>query len=81
MAAICPAPTATAITNVANAVATTTPNLCAGCRRPILDRFYLRMDRRNWHEDCVKCCACNIHLRKYLYVKDDNMYCYPDYRK
>ena len=35
---------------------------CAGCKRPILDRFLLNVLDRAWHVKCVQCCECKCNL-------------------
>uniref|UniRef100_A0A3P9P2Z0 LIM zinc-binding domain-containing protein n=1 Tax=Poecilia reticulata TaxID=8081 RepID=A0A3P9P2Z0_POERE len=36
--------------------------VCAGCHRPIRDRFLLRVSDGLWHERCVRCAACDCRV-------------------
>jgi len=56
--------------------------LCAGCRRPISERYLLRAVDRYWHEDCLKCSCCDCCLGEVgstLYTKADLLLCRRDY--
>lgn len=58
-----------------------TKETCYGCRRPIEDRFLLRVMDRSWHERCVQCCVCLQPLDLSCYIKDNQLYCKPDYER
>ena len=58
-----------------------TKELCYGCRRPIDDRFLLRVMDQSWHERCVQCCVCLQPLDRSCYIKDSQLYCKPDYER
>ena len=57
------------------------PPFCAGCERPISDRFLLRVNERSWHEGCLKCSACLQPLAGSCYCRERQLYCKHDYEK
>lgn len=55
---------------------------CAGCRRPITERFLLKAMEHFWHEDCLKCSCCDCRLGEVgstLYTKANLLLCRRDY--
>ncbi|XP_049593334.1 LIM/homeobox protein Lhx5 isoform X1 [Syngnathus scovelli] len=52
---------------------------CAGCERPILDRFLLNVLDRAWHAKCVQCCECNCKLTDKCFSRDGKLYCKVDF--
>lgn len=52
---------------------------CAGCERPILDRFLLNVLDRAWHAKCVQCCECNCNLTERCFSRDGKLYCKMDF--
>lgn len=52
---------------------------CAGCERPILDRFLLNVLDRAWHAKCVQCCECNCNLTEKCFSRDGKLYCKTDF--
>jgi len=58
-----------------------TQEVCYGCRRPIEDRFLLRVADQSWHEGCLQCCVCLQSLDRSCYIKDSQLYCKPDYER
>ena len=55
---------------------------CAGCRKAIVDRYYLVAIDQFWHEDCLKCSCCECRLGEVgssLFVKGDLLLCRRDY--
>ncbi|KAH3797084.1 LIM homeobox transcription factor 1-beta.1-like isoform X2 [Dreissena polymorpha] len=56
-------------------------DLCAGCCRPIEDRFLMRVVDLSWHERCLHCCVCQMPLQGTCFVKDRKLYCRLDYDK
>lgn len=52
---------------------------CAGCERPILDRFLLNVLDRAWHAKCVQCCECNCNLTEKCFSRDGKLYCKMDF--
>ncbi|XP_070571584.1 LIM/homeobox protein Lhx5-like isoform X2 [Ptychodera flava] len=53
--------------------------LCAGCDRPILDRFLLNVLDRAWHVNCVQCCDCKSKLTDKCFSRDGRLYCRSDF--
>lgn len=71
-----------------NVVTTSNPSqisnhqLCAGCGKPIQDRYLLKALDMLWHEDCLKCGCCDCRLGEVgstLYTKGNLMLCKRDY--
>ncbi|XP_076363108.1 LIM/homeobox protein Lhx1-like isoform X2 [Tachypleus tridentatus] len=54
---------------------------CAGCDRPILDRFLLNVLDRSWHAACVHCCECKCNLTEKCFSRDGKLYCRNDFFK
>ncbi|XP_022257913.1 LIM/homeobox protein Lhx1-like [Limulus polyphemus] len=54
---------------------------CAGCDRPILDRFLLNVLDRSWHANCVQCCECKCNLTEKCFSRDGKLYCRNDFFK
>jgi len=55
---------------------------CAGCQKPISERYLLRALDRYWHEDCLKCSCCDCRLGEVgstLYTKANLLLCRRDY--
>ncbi|XP_013784517.1 LIM/homeobox protein Lhx1-like, partial [Limulus polyphemus] len=52
---------------------------CAGCYRPILDRFLLNVLDRSWHTNCVRCCECGCNLTEKCFSRDGKLYCRNDF--
>ncbi|XP_066502539.1 LIM/homeobox protein Lhx5 [Hoplias malabaricus] len=52
---------------------------CAGCARPIRDRFLLSVLERAWHADCVQCCECGRALTERCFTREDKLYCRDDF--
>lgn len=57
------------------------PNMvhCAGCERPILDRFLLNVLDRPWHIKCVQCCDCKCNLTEKCFSREGRLYCKNDF--
>uniref|UniRef100_A0A3B1JDL6 LIM homeobox transcription factor 1, beta a n=1 Tax=Astyanax mexicanus TaxID=7994 RepID=A0A3B1JDL6_ASTMX len=56
-------------------------NVCAGCQRPIADRFLLRVNESSWHEECLQCAVCQQPLTMSCYCRDRKVYCKHDYQQ
>ncbi|KAI4872422.1 hypothetical protein NFI96_017757 [Prochilodus magdalenae] len=56
-------------------------NLCAGCQRPISDRFLMRVNESSWHEECLQCAVCQQPLTLSCYCRDRKVYCKQDYQQ
>ncbi|XP_049581844.1 LIM/homeobox protein Lhx1 isoform X1 [Syngnathus scovelli] len=52
---------------------------CAGCARPILDRFLLNVLDQAWHVKCVQCCECKCNLTEKCFSRDGRLYCKKDF--
>uniref|UniRef100_W5MC53 LIM/homeobox protein Lhx1 n=1 Tax=Lepisosteus oculatus TaxID=7918 RepID=W5MC53_LEPOC len=52
---------------------------CAGCERPILDRFLLNVLDRAWHVKCVLCCECKCNLTEKCFSREGKLYCKNDF--
>ncbi|KAJ3590023.1 hypothetical protein NHX12_007980 [Muraenolepis orangiensis] len=52
---------------------------CAGCERPILDRFLLNVLDRAWHVKCVQCCDCKCNLTEKCFSREGKLYCKNDF--
>lgn len=53
--------------------------ICAGCDRPILDRFLLNVLDRAWHVRCVQCSDCRCALNEKCFSRDGKLYCRTDF--
>ncbi|XP_056141283.1 LIM/homeobox protein Lhx1-like [Lampris incognitus] len=52
---------------------------CAGCERPIVDRFLLKVLDRPWHIKCVQCCECKCNLTEKCFSREGRLYCKNDF--
>ncbi|XP_042194601.1 LIM/homeobox protein Lhx1-like [Callorhinchus milii] len=52
---------------------------CAGCERPILDRFLLNVLDLAWHVKCVQCCECKCNLTEKCFSREGKLYCKSDF--
>ncbi|XP_071393316.1 LIM/homeobox protein Lhx1-like [Centroberyx affinis] len=52
---------------------------CAGCERPIVDRFLLKVLDRPWHIKCVQCCECKCNLTEKCFSREGKLYCKNDF--
>ncbi|KAL8597393.1 LIM/homeobox protein Lhx5 [Nucella lapillus] len=52
---------------------------CAGCERPILDKFLLNVLDRDWHVKCLQCCECKANLSEKCFYRDGQLYCRSDF--
>ncbi|NP_999810.1 Lim homeodomain transcription factor 1 [Strongylocentrotus purpuratus] len=53
--------------------------VCAGCERPILDRFLLNVLDRPWHVKCVQCCECKAKLTEKCFSREGKLFCKNDF--
>ncbi|XP_013413189.1 LIM/homeobox protein Lhx1 [Lingula anatina] len=53
--------------------------VCAGCDRPILDRFLFNVLDRTWHAKCVQCSDCKTNLADKCFSRDGKLYCRTDF--
>uniref|UniRef100_A0A1A9VRR7 LIM zinc-binding domain-containing protein n=1 Tax=Glossina austeni TaxID=7395 RepID=A0A1A9VRR7_GLOAU len=52
---------------------------CAGCNKPILDKFLLNVLERGWHASCVRCCECLQLLTDKCFSRESKLYCRNDF--
>ncbi|ESP01490.1 hypothetical protein LOTGIDRAFT_200317, partial [Lottia gigantea] len=52
---------------------------CAGCERPISDRFLLNVLDRAWHAKCVQCFDCKNNLTEKCFYREGKLYCRLDF--
>lgn len=52
---------------------------CAGCNKPILDKFLLNVLERGWHASCVRCCECLTPLTEKCFSREAKLYCRNDF--
>lgn len=52
---------------------------CAGCNKPILDKFLLNVLERGWHASCVRCCDCLQPLTEKCFSREAKLYCRNDF--
>ncbi|XP_023244298.1 LIM domain only protein 3-like [Centruroides vittatus] len=60
----------------------TTGTDCAGCQKPIRERYLLKALDQFWHEDCLKCACCDCRLGEVgstLFTKANLILCKRDY--
>ena len=55
--------------------------MCAGCARPIEDRYLMKVMDHCWHEHCLQCCVCQSPLLHSCFARDRKLYCKLDYEK
>ncbi|CAL1266981.1 LIM/homeobox protein Lhx5-like isoform X1 [Argiope bruennichi] len=54
---------------------------CAGCDRPIMDRYLCSVLDRSWHAKCVLCCECKCTLQEKCFSREGKLYCRNDFFK
>lgn len=52
---------------------------CAGCNKPIIDKFLLNVLDRVWHSHCVRCCECLQPLTDKCFSREAKLYCRNDF--
>lgn len=52
---------------------------CAGCDKPILDKFLLNVLERTWHADCVRCFDCQAPLTDKCFSREGKLFCRNDF--
>ncbi|XP_050316204.1 LIM/homeobox protein Lhx5 isoform X1 [Anthonomus grandis grandis] len=52
---------------------------CAGCDKPILDKFLLNVLERTWHADCVRCFDCHAPLTDKCFSREGKLFCRTDF--
>ncbi|XP_058789626.1 LIM/homeobox protein Lhx5 isoform X2 [Phymastichus coffea] len=54
---------------------------CAGCEKPIMDKFLFNVLDRAWHADCVRCCDCRNPLQEKCFSREHKLFCRNDFFK
>ncbi|KAJ8677872.1 hypothetical protein QAD02_013659, partial [Eretmocerus hayati] len=54
---------------------------CAGCDKPIMDKFLFNVVDRAWHADCVRCCDCRNPLHEKCFSREAKLFCRKDFFK
>ncbi|XP_065201366.1 LIM/homeobox protein Lhx1 isoform X1 [Planococcus citri] len=54
---------------------------CAGCEKPILDKFLLHVLERSWHVNCVRCFDCTQTLNDKCFSREGKLFCRDDFFK
>ncbi|NP_001338856.1 LIM/homeobox protein lim-4 [Caenorhabditis elegans] len=49
--------------------------ICTQCQHQIQDKFFLSIDGRNYHENCLQCSTCENPLSNKCFYKDKTFYC------
>ncbi|CAG9854581.1 unnamed protein product [Phyllotreta striolata] len=52
---------------------------CAGCEKPILDKFLLNVLERTWHAECVRCFDCHAPLTDKCFSRESKLFCRSDF--
>ncbi|XP_054281117.1 LIM/homeobox protein Lhx5 isoform X1 [Macrosteles quadrilineatus] len=52
---------------------------CAGCDKPILDKFLLNVLDRPWHAECVRCVDCHNNLTDKCFSREGKLFCRNDF--
>ncbi|XP_076053504.1 LIM/homeobox protein Lhx5-like [Oratosquilla oratoria] len=52
---------------------------CAGCDKPILDKFLLTVLDRTWHAECVRCVDCGCSLTDKCFSREGKLFCRSDF--
>ncbi|XP_066918682.1 LIM homeobox transcription factor 1-beta-like [Clytia hemisphaerica] len=59
----------------------TESRFCVACQSVITERFFLQINEKFWHEECLTCCVCNIGLKDVCFYKDGRIFCRSDYTR
>lgn len=54
---------------------------CGYCCQPICDRYIMRVVDTSYHETCLKCTICSMHLVHSCFMRDGKLYCRLDYER
>lgn len=54
---------------------------CAGCEKPILDKFLSNVSERPWHVNCVRCFDCGQALNDKCLSREGKLFCRDDFFK
>ncbi|CAI8057951.1 LIM/homeobox protein Lhx1 [Geodia barretti] len=58
-----------------------TPFICAGCDKPIMERYLMKVLDKSWHVQCVKCSECHCALNEKCFSRESKLYCRNDFFK
>lgn len=53
---------------------------CTACERNII-KDSTKINGNSYHDDCVRCKNCNIHLKTNYFVSEDSLYCQKHYKE
>ncbi|XP_075161103.1 uncharacterized protein LOC142233927 [Haematobia irritans] len=57
------------------------PMACGYCCQPICDRYIMRVVDTSFHESCLKCATCSLHLVHSCFSREGKLYCRIDYER
>ncbi|CAL2049828.1 unnamed protein product [Caenorhabditis brenneri] len=49
--------------------------ICTQCQQQIQDKFFVSVDGRSWHDNCLQCSTCDNVLSNKCFYKDRKFYC------
>lgn len=55
--------------------------LCGSCCGPISDRYIMRVVDAFYHENCLQCTSCSVHLMHSCFARNGKLYCRVDYER
>ncbi|KRZ11128.1 LIM/homeobox protein Lhx1 [Trichinella zimbabwensis] len=55
--------------------------LCAGCKKPIYDRYLYHVMDKSWHGSCIVCEVCQTPLDDRCFTRDGQIFCKTDFLK
>ncbi|KRX75582.1 LIM/homeobox protein Lhx1 [Trichinella sp. T6] len=55
--------------------------LCAGCKKPIYDRYLYHVMDKSWHGSCIVCEVCQTPLDDRCFTRDGLIFCKTDFLK
>ena len=59
---------------------TASNSYCAGCDRPINDRFLLSVVGQSWHIGCLRCAQCGLVMTDTCFVRNGKLYCQQHFK-
>ncbi|XP_063693065.1 LIM homeobox transcription factor 1-alpha-like [Bolinopsis microptera] len=63
-----------------NVPPTTKSPVCTACRLPIEESLLMKVNDVFWHEQCLRCCLCNVPLSDSCFFdKNQRLYCKADH--
>lgn len=64
-----------------DALATAPTTLCGACCGPICDQYIMRVVDTFYHERCLQCFSCSMHLMHSCFARNGKLYCRIDYER